>query len=81
MERGTWISDVAVRASRPFVPVYVDIADDDVLARTEARLAEPLVVLPVMVLMDVRDGRRVIVSGAKTADEVADALGDFVSVR
>ncbi|NUP13253.1 MAG: hypothetical protein HOW73_45010 [Polyangiaceae bacterium] len=79
MERETLTSEVAGRASRPYVAVYVDITDDDVLARTEARLGVPIAVVPITFLIDVRSDRRSALEGYKDVDAFAEGLSAFVS--
>jgi hypothetical protein len=80
VERTTLLSPAVARAARPYVPVYVDITDDDVLARVEARLGKPVGTLPGFVLVDPRTQRRHAVEGTPLReDQLADALGDFVS--
>ncbi len=59
--------------------VIVDLVDDDVLARTEARLGVSLDKLPAIELVDLGAGRHASLRGEVTAEQLAEALGTFVS--
>jgi len=79
MERTELAAEIVERASRPYVRVIVDLVDDDVLARTEARLGVSLDKLPAIELVDLGAGRHASLRGEVTAEQLAEALGTFVS--
>lgn len=79
MERSILEAEIVERASRPYLPVLVDLVDDEILGRTEARLGVALDQLPAIELVDLASGRRASTRGAVTAEQLAESLGAFVS--
>jgi len=80
VERTTLLRASVVRAARPYVPVFVDLDDQQTLTRVEARVsAEAVSRLPSFVLIDTKSGRRQVSSVTLDAERSSGELAAFVS--
>ncbi len=76
IERSVFVRSTFRRATRSFVPLWIDATDEETLAELKARFGVQAV--PALALLDPVSGRRVVLSSRAEIERAEEALLAFV---